>query len=77
MSEANRDRPAGGTARGAFIHEPPDSPTPQPAGSVVEVIRRMLGLTSEVSDPTQARGLNRQVRFLLEMLRASTKRGDP
>jgi hypothetical protein len=65
MSEANGGRTAGG----AFIHEPPDSPTPQPAGSLAEWVRRTLGLTPEVSDPKQGRGLSKQLRFLLEMLR--------
>jgi len=67
MSDANRDRSTHG---GAFVHAPPDSPTPDP-GSAADVIRRLLGLEpqQERADPKPERGMNKQVRFLLEMLR--------
>lgn len=63
MSDHGRDPPAHGAARGAFVHEPLDSPTPEPVGSLAELIRRLLAA------PRDDRRLNKQVRFLLEMLR--------
>jgi hypothetical protein len=72
MSEPTRPQ----ALRGAFVHEPPDSPTPEPARSVVEVLRRALGLApvQDPGDPMESRGLNKQVRFLLEMLKAGVRK---
>jgi hypothetical protein len=74
MSEDKRSRAAIG---GAFVHEPTDSPTPEPAGSLADLLRRVAGRAPYGSDSKQDRGLNKQVRFLLEMFRAATRRGAP